>query len=79
MKGYIRIFNHPYYAVTADDGTFEIKDAPAGEYRIAVWHEGMGWVAFDDADAGKKGKLITIKADGITDLGTFPLTKSKGD
>jgi plastocyanin len=77
MKGYIRIFNHPYYAVTGDDGTFEIKDAPAGEYRIAIWHEGMGWVVFDDPDAGKKGKLIKIKADGVTDLGTFPLTKSK--
>ena len=39
MTGYVRVFDHPYYAVTDDDGTFEIKDAPAGKYRIVYWHE----------------------------------------
>lgn len=39
MTGYVRIFDHPYYAVTDDDGKFEIKNAPAGNYRIVFWHE----------------------------------------
>ncbi|MBA4062264.1 MAG: hypothetical protein C0501_00895 [Isosphaera sp.] len=39
MTGYVRIFDHPYYAVTDDDGKFEIKDAPAGKFRIVYWHE----------------------------------------
>jgi hypothetical protein len=39
MTGYVRIFDHPYYAVTDDDGKFEIKNAPAGKYRIVYWHE----------------------------------------
>lgn len=39
MTGYVRIFDHPYFAVTDDDGTFEIKNAPAGNYRIVFWHE----------------------------------------
>ncbi len=79
MKGYVRVFDHPYFQVTAVDGKFEIKNVPAGEYRILIWHEGMGWVTFDNPEKGKEGKLIKIKANGDTDLGTFKLTKSKDD
>jgi plastocyanin len=77
MKGYIWIFSHPYYTVTGADGKFEIKNAPAGEFRLAIWHEGMGWVTYDNEDKPKEGKLIKIKADGETDLGMFKVTKPK--
>ena len=39
MTGYVRVFDHPYYALTDDDGKFEIKNAPAGQFRIVYWHE----------------------------------------
>ena len=39
MKGQVRVFEHPYFAVTDDDGKFEIKDVPAGTWRIVTWHE----------------------------------------
>jgi plastocyanin len=39
MAGRLRVFDHPYYAVTDADGKFEIKDAPAGKWRMVVWHE----------------------------------------
>jgi plastocyanin len=39
MAGYVRVFDHPYYAVTDDDGKFEIKNAPVGKLRIVYWHE----------------------------------------
>ncbi|HEV3386845.1 MAG TPA: hypothetical protein VG097_18655 [Gemmata sp.] len=39
MSGYVRIFEHPSYAVTDDDGKFEIKNAPVGKFRIVYWHE----------------------------------------
>jgi hypothetical protein len=39
MTGYVRVFDHPYYAVTDENGKFEIKNAPAGKYRIVFWHE----------------------------------------
>ncbi len=39
MTGYVRIFDHPYHAVTDSDGNFEIKNAPTGQFRIVFWHE----------------------------------------
>ncbi len=39
MTGYVRIFDHPYYALTDENGNFEIPNAPAGKFRIVYWHE----------------------------------------
>ena len=39
MTGRVRVFDHPYYATTDKDGKFEIKDVPAGKWRIVYWHE----------------------------------------
>ncbi|MBA4191053.1 MAG: hypothetical protein C0467_23965 [Planctomycetaceae bacterium] len=39
MSGYVRVFDHPYCAVTDLDGSFEIKNAPIGQFRIVFWHE----------------------------------------
>ena len=32
----------PLFAVTGDDGTFEIKGVPAGSYKLSIWHEQFG-------------------------------------
>ena len=42
MKSYIGVIPHPYFAVTGDDGSFEIKNLPPGDYVIESWHERMG-------------------------------------
>lgn len=39
MLGYVHVLDHPFYAVTTKDGSFEIKGLPAGEYEISVLHE----------------------------------------
>ena len=39
MNGYVWTFDHPYAATTDADGKFEIKNAPAGKWRLVVWHE----------------------------------------
>lgn len=39
MKAYACIVDHPYFSVTTDDGTFEIKGLPPGTYKVTVWHE----------------------------------------
>lgn len=42
MGAYIGVFNHPFFAVTGDDGSFDLKKLPAGDYTIEVWHEKYG-------------------------------------
>lgn len=42
MTAYAGVLNHPYFAVTANGGAFELKDLPPGTYTIEAWHEKLG-------------------------------------
>lgn len=42
MLGYIGVLEHPFFAVTGEDGGFEITGLPAGDYVVEVWHEFYG-------------------------------------
>ena len=39
MRSYISVVDHPFFAVTKEDGTFEIKNVPPGDYEVEVIHE----------------------------------------
>ena len=39
MNAYIGVLDHPYFAVTGNDGKFDIKTLPPGTYTIEAWHE----------------------------------------
>ncbi len=59
MLGYVRIFDHPYFAVTDADGNFEIKNVPTGNWRLVYWHENVG---FKDGRKGRAGDPVAIPA-----------------
>lgn len=40
MRGFIAVFDQPYYDVTNDAGTFKIDSLPPGSYTVTVWHAG---------------------------------------
>lgn len=42
MKAYVAVMEHPYFAVTGEDGTFSIDGLPAGEHKVVAWHERLG-------------------------------------
>jgi hypothetical protein len=42
MHAFIGVLDHPYFAVSKDDGSFEIKNLPPGTYTVAVWQEKLG-------------------------------------
>jgi hypothetical protein len=42
MQGHGIAVDNPYYATTGLDGTFAIKDLPAGVYRVRAWHPILG-------------------------------------
>jgi plastocyanin len=39
MEGYVIVLETPYFAVSEKDGSYEIKNAPAGKYTLKIWHE----------------------------------------
>ena len=42
MHAYIGVVDHPFFGVTNDQGSFEIKDLPPGKYTLEAWHEKYG-------------------------------------
>jgi hypothetical protein len=40
MNGEMIVARNPYYAVTDQDGNFELTEVPPGDYEIVAWHEG---------------------------------------
>ena len=42
MHAYIGVLDHPYFAVSKEDGAFDIPNLPPGTYTLAVWHEKLG-------------------------------------
>src|SRR5580692_3532491 len=40
MNAEMFVAPHPYYAVTDENGAFQLTNVPPGEYEIVAWHEG---------------------------------------
>jgi plastocyanin len=42
MSSYLGVVDNPFYAVSAEDGTFSIKGLPPGTYTLEAWQEELG-------------------------------------
>ena len=42
MNAYLGVLDHPYFAVTGEDGMFDISTLPPGDYVVEAWHEQLG-------------------------------------
>lgn len=67
MRAYVFCLSHPYFAVTDADGAFEIKNVPAGTFRLIAWHEDKGWILGTQRPS-RDGRAITIDAGKTADL-----------
>lgn len=54
MRAYVHVFDHPYFAVAAADGSYSIPKVPPGKYTLVAWKE-----FFDPVR-----REIEVKADG---------------
>jgi hypothetical protein len=68
MKAKLFVLGHPYFAVSDEDGKFEIKNVPAGKLRILMWHE-VGWVNKQEGKPGFHGQPITVEDGKTLDVG----------
>jgi hypothetical protein len=73
MHGHVMIFDHPFFAVTGPDGSFEIKGVPAGSQNVVVWQERVGYVT---PGAGR-GMPVTVVTGQVTDVGDVKFDKLK--
>jgi len=72
MKASIGVLAHPYFAVSAKDGSYTIKNVPPGTYTVVFWHETLGEQTQQVTVAAKESKTqdITYKS------GTTPAAPS---
>jgi len=42
MVAYVGVLDHPYFAVSSADGSFQIANIPPGTYTLHTWHEVYG-------------------------------------
>ena len=57
MKAYVGVMRHPFFAVSGEDGAFEIKGVPPGTYTVVAWREG-------GANGTEKTMQVTVPANG---------------
>ena len=58
MNAYILVFNHPYFAVSDDEGRYHIDSVPPGSYNVIAWHEGTS----------AEPRLVTVPDGGAAEL-----------
>ena len=57
MAGWLYVLEHPYFAVVGADGSYQIGDVPAGDYKLVAWHPVLG----------TQEQSVTIAANSATD------------
>jgi len=80
MHGWILVKDDPYMVTSAADGTFEIKNVPAGKREFEFWHEKPGRLKnlkYQGGTLNRQGRAQLTIADGQTlDVGTIKLPAS---
>jgi hypothetical protein len=64
MKANLGVLAHPYFAVSAKDGSYTIKNVPPGTYTLVFWHETLKEQTQQVTVGAKESKTqdITFKA-----------------
>jgi plastocyanin len=57
MKSYVAVSKHPFFAISAADGSYTIGGVPPGKYTVVAWHEG-------GANGTEQKMEVTVAASG---------------
>ena len=74
MKAWMMVFDHPFFAVTEKDGSFEIHGVPAGVQNLIVWQEKVGYATKQGA---ANFKAVNVKPGETTDVGEIVLDPAR--
>ncbi len=64
MEAWIGVVKHPFFAVTGNEGTFELKNLPPGEYSVEAWHEEFGTQSLDVTVGDSESKDLEFSFEG---------------
>ena len=67
MGAFLGVFDHPYFAVTDDSGSYTISGLAPGKYVLEAWHEKLGLQTVD----------LSVDESGATQNFTFTKPKKK--
>ncbi len=70
MSAVIVTVETPYFAVSASDGNYSIKNVPAGSYELHLWHERC-----DREQLSAQARVLPVEPT-VTDLGTIRLDEA---
>jgi plastocyanin len=61
MRGWIVVAEHPFYAVTNEEGEFVFENIPPGKYKLQAWQEVLGRANQEVTVAGEGTQTITVR------------------
>jgi plastocyanin len=61
MRGWIVVAEHPFYAVTNEEGEFVFENVPPGKYKLQAWQETLGRASQEVTVAGEGTQTITVR------------------
>ena len=64
MSAYIGVLDNPFFAVSNDKGSFEIKNLPAGTYELEAWHEKFGVKTMKVTIGASESKAVDFSFSG---------------
>ena len=66
MESFVYVFDHPYAAVTDENGRFVLKDIPPGVYTVEAWHESLGTIKISNVTVqSEKTSIVKLKYTGM--------------
>jgi hypothetical protein len=68
MGAFLLPLAHPYFAITDEDGRFEIPTLPIGMWDFVMWHERPGWLASDRFPTGRFKLTIEPGVNALGDI-----------
>jgi plastocyanin len=80
MDALILAKDHPYVVITSSNGKFEMKNVPAGKWKLQFWHQRVGFMRkleIPETKVDRRGRIdVELVAGKELDLGKMKLPSS---